>query len=120
MDSYPALTQRTQSVIAILSRFVSRCWLRRVVELTLPACSTARPVERASHATMVAISWIRDFVSLALVEAERRRLSLALTQGCVETWTLVAMLWVQMLSRAVIDYDAVHCKVQKMTSRSRG
>lgn len=47
---------------------------------------------RASQLTIVAISLINAFVSLALVDAERSRLSFALTQGCVEMCTLAAIL----------------------------
>lgn len=57
-------------------------------QLTVPVCCTARPLARASHATMVAISWIRLRVSLALVELERSSESFALAHGWFEMWTL--------------------------------
>lgn len=71
--------------------------------LTVPVCSAERPLLRASTPTIVAISWIRALVSLALVVAERRRLNLALTQGCDETWILAAMMMcLRRILRAVV------------------
>lgn len=77
----------------------------------MPDCSTERSA-RAWHPTIVAISWIRALVSLALVDAERRILSLALTQGCEETWMLAAMflcwrkLWVEVRMLRVMRVKA--------------
>lgn len=48
-----------------------------------------KPRAKASQPTIVAMSWTRVLVSLALVDAERSWLSFARTQGCVEIWTLV-------------------------------
>jgi hypothetical protein len=55
---------------------------------TVPLSVTCKPWARASQPTMVAISCTSCLVSLAFVDWERRRLSFARRQGCVETWTL--------------------------------
>lgn len=55
---------------------------------TVPVSETSRPWARASQPTMVAISCTSCLVSLALVDWERRRLSFALRQGWLDTWTL--------------------------------
>jgi hypothetical protein len=54
----------------------------------VPLSVTFKPWARASQPTMVAISCTSCLVSLAFVDWERRRLSFARRQGCVETWTL--------------------------------
>lgn len=52
---------------------------------TVPFEALCRPAARASHETIVAISWISDLVSRAFVFFERSCESLARRQGCSET-----------------------------------
>lgn len=84
---------RRLAIHGLLLHVVSRQWLRALRgpwerQLTVPVCCTERPLARASHATMVAISWIKLLVSLALVELERSSESFAFAHGWLEMCTL--------------------------------